>query len=315
MKNNTFILIILLTLVLTFTSLYKMSIVGADSGFDTDYDSNDSWDSGSDWDSDSSGGNSNFELVDLLLFIYPTVGIAGVAFIPIKKKKIKLKNIFFIIGFVLIMLLMNYMMFHFKESKAEAIFMILFMNGIFLPIFIPNKKKKTSNTEKIELSNSNEIVKEAFVIYDKIQKAWMNFDCDMIKNLVSDELYNMYSSQLETLKIKNQQNIMEEITFVDGEVINYKKVNKKEITVVKLVVECYDYIINQTTKEVLRGNKERKLTLEYKLTFEKNINTIKKCPQCGATIKEETKCPYCKSKIVNNLDNMVLTKKEIISQK
>lgn len=52
---------------------------------------------------------------------------------------------------------------------------------------------------------------DAYHIYRQLQVAWMNFDYDKIKELVSDEMYNMYVNQLETLKVKNQKNMMEEI--------------------------------------------------------------------------------------------------------
>ena len=34
---------------------------------------------------------------------------------------------------------------------------------------------------------------EAFNLYKELQTAWMNFDYDTIRELVSDEMYNMYS--------------------------------------------------------------------------------------------------------------------------
>lgn len=44
-----------------------------------------------------------------------------------------------------------------------------------------------------------------FNIYKNIQEAWIDFDLDTIRDLVSDEIYNMYSMQLSTLQIKGQK--------------------------------------------------------------------------------------------------------------
>ena len=143
----------------------------------------------------------------------------------------------------------------------------------------------------------------------------MNFYYNKIKELVSDEMYNMYTNQLETLKVKNQQNIMSDIEFIEGYITDYKKVNNKEIFKIYLSVSCYDYIINTKNNMTVRGNKNIKLTLSYVLTFERNIEIVNYCPQCGADVKNLTECSYCKSKIVNNNNNLKMTKKEIKSQK
>lgn len=46
--------------------------------------------------------------------------------------------------------------------------------------------------------NVSEFKTKVFRTYKDIQTAWMNFDTDTIRKLTTDEIYNMYSSQLET---------------------------------------------------------------------------------------------------------------------
>ena len=53
--------------------------------------------------------------------------------------------------------------------------------------------------------NVSEFKTKVFRTYKDIQTAWMNFDTDTIRKLTTDEIYNMYSSQLETLKLKKQK--------------------------------------------------------------------------------------------------------------
>ena len=172
---------------------------------------------------------------------------------------------------------------------------------------IVNLSGKEFNIEKFK--------KQVFNIYKELQIAWMNFDYGKIKELVSDEMYNMYTNQLETLKIKNQQNIMSDIELINCEITEYCKLNNKEIFKVYMSVNCYDYIINIKNNKVLRGKKHKKLTLGYILTFERNIEIVNHCPQCGSDVKNLTECKYCKSKIVNNNDKLKMTKKQIVSQK
>ena len=57
------------------------------------------------------------------------------------------------------------------------------------------------------------IINKAFEVYENLQYAWSNFDYEEMRKLVSDELYNQYKLQLDTLKIKNQRNVMEDIKY------------------------------------------------------------------------------------------------------
>ena len=46
-----------------------------------------------------------------------------------------------------------------------------------------------------------------FEKYKDIQIAWMNFDYNTLRSKLTDELYNQYAMQLDTMKVKNEQNI------------------------------------------------------------------------------------------------------------
>ena len=56
--------------------------------------------------------------------------------------------------------------------------------------------------------NKEKFLLEAFEIYKGIQLAWSEFDYDSLRKLTTDEMYNMYKMQLETLSIKNEKNII-----------------------------------------------------------------------------------------------------------
>lgn len=335
MKRNLVIVILCLLLVGVFATTYKMSMVGADSGFDFDYDSGSDWGGsdwgGSDWGGSDSGGGSLGPGDGLFLFHF-IWGLPG-AFLcnAIISKKAKKKTFWSLFIYSLVLVLMHILLFYdLKKYGFEYTIVPIVITVILLIMelaIIISKGRKPSAEEiykfkqvmimndKIVTSDSNKIIKEAFNIYKELQEAWMNFNYDKIKELVSDEMYNMYTNQLETLKLKNQQNIMVCIEFINGYITDYIHTNNGETYTVQLTVSCYDYIINTKNEKVVRGNKYRKLTLTYELTFEKEINTIKNCPQCGAPIENQTECPYCKSKIVNNNSEMKLTKKRMISQR
>jgi DNA-directed RNA polymerase subunit RPC12/RpoP len=167
--------------------------------------------------------------------------------------------------------------------------------------------------------NINEFKKKAFNIYKDIQTAWMNFDTKTIRKLTTDEIYNMYSSQLETLKLKGQKNIMTDITLDEVKIIDIKEQNNIITTSVYLRVKCYDYVIKEATNEVVRGKDKEKIVIEYVLSFVKsaiNNNKEEKCPNCGAKVEinSSSTCPYCDSVLVKDASDYVMSKKTCVGQ-
>ena len=319
MKKSIVFIILGLVVFGIFLNVVNISPVGADSGFDTSYDSGGSdWDSGSSWDSDSGGGSGDGDpRVAGLMFI--SLG-AVVVYYVLAAKVFKFKDIlkfplWYRIGYKSLIFLIIYLLLDLDVLISAIIFYIIIRIGMKTSNKKMNKYTKPIDRKIIEGIDSEKIVNDAFENYKDLQIAWMNFDYDKIKELVSDEMYNMYTNQLETLKIKNQQNIMSDIEFIEGYITDYKKVNNKETFKIYLSVSCYDYIINAKNNMTVRGNKNRKLTLSYILTFERSIEIVNHCPQCGADVENLTECNYCKSKIVNNHDKLKMTKKQIVSQK
>ena len=145
-----------------------------------------------------------------------------------------------------------------------------------------------------------------------VQNAWMDFEYDQLRELCTDELYNSYITQLDTLKLKFGKNIMSDFEQHFIRIIGVTEEAGNIIVKVYLKVSFFDYVINTKTTEVTRGTDQRKLTNNYILTFVKaKGKTAKKCPNCGAPIKGNTssKCPYCDSTIVTDAKDFVMSKK------
>ncbi len=147
----------------------------------------------------------------------------------------------------------------------------------------------------------------------------MNFDTDTIRKLTTDEIYNMYSSQLETLKLKKQKNIMKDISLLDIKIIDIQKENDVITLSVYMKVRCYDYVIKEETSEVVRGNDKNMIIIEYVISFVKsasNDKKIEKCPNCGAPVDivSSAICPYCDSVLVKTSSDYVMSKKTTVGQ-
>lgn len=203
-------------------------------------------------------------------------------------------QLIYFLGFAIAMLI------HFSTLKTESS-----TNQIWLKKTKSYFYRELSDTEVTRVDSSinpEEFEIQAFEMYKNIQTAWMNFDTNTIKDLTTNELYSMYLTQLETLELKGQKNIINEIDLEESKIIGIKNEKKVYSIAVYLRVNCYDYLIDSKTKRILRGKKYKKMVCEYLITYVKNSNKeIKNCPNCGTQIKADIsshKCPYCDSLIV-----------------
>ena len=212
------------------------------------------------------------------------------------------------------------------EYPPLAIILIIF--GLIFYFDIKKSKNKLIegclNNNKLQLLDVNKyddkkkLEIEAFNIYSKIQYAWMNFDEDTIRKYTTDEMYNMYLMQMDTLKIKNQKNIMCDINYLGSYVENRYEENGVETINIILEISCRDFIIETTTNKIVRGNTDIK-RYTYELTFVKTVDNkdIDTCPRCSAPVEGNNSgvCEYCKSTLVSNNYTLTLSKKEMKYQK
>ena len=112
--------------------------------------------------------------------------------------------------------------------------------------------------------------------------------------------------------------MMEDINYGTAYITGIKKKGETEEIEVTLIVTCRDYIIDTTSKEVLRGDSNRVNRYYYKLTFERtsDIEDSKFCPNCGAPLPKgnSAKCEYCRGVIIKKTDDYILTDKKMIKQ-
>ena len=262
---------------LTFTT-FKLR---ADSGWDSDWDSGSSWDSGSDWgsswDSDwgySGGGSSSGGGSFITLIIV----VAVIIYVIIESNK---KN----------------------NNTAPT-------NTNIYPSLSEEEIRKI-----LPEFDKQEFLDKAYSIFIEVQNAWSNFDYETLRKYLSDELFNTYKSQLRVLNAKKQKNLMHNFVKYNIDITKIDNIDNKTTLTVELIVQFYDYVVDNKDN-VVRGNRNRKLTNHYELTFicsKAKKNKSNKCPNCGAPIsnKSSNLCPYCKSTIVSEHYDWILSKKEI----
>lgn len=302
MKNKVFrILLIVVTITLSVFCLNKAISVKADSGWDSDYDSGGSWDSGSDWDSGSSW-DSDWSSSDSSSGSTCDTADCG-------KTTLSIVIFVLVIGCILIFFKLKKTFREVNESLSSNN-----DNNIYYDEITREEILETIPNFDIE-----EFEKVAYQIFYDTQIAWMNFNYKKMKKVLTDELYNTYEMELEVLKGKNQKNIMKDFELIESKLFKIEEENGKYIAKVILEVEFIDFVEDSTNHKVLRGSNTRKLHNTYILTFErsKKLKEDNICPKCGASVEGNTTgiCEYCKSKIINDNYDWVMSKKEKISQK
>ena len=173
--------------------------------------------------------------------------------------------------------------------------------------------RQTQIENKIQI-NDPDFNKEEFIawsknLFIKLQQAWTARDWSTIRTLETENLFEQHKNQLQGYINNNQINVMDRICVNYAHLYNYKVEGDKEILTVRLNSRMADYIIDATTKEVLKGDKHTERVNTYLLTFiRKNgvktkpgtieVNTTN-CPNCGAPtqITSSGKCDYCGSVI------------------
>lgn len=162
------------------------------------------------------------------------------------------------------------------------------------------------------------VIGEAFDSYIKIQNAWTARDLTPVRHLLTDEMYNMYQMQLETLIENKQINVMTNMTLYSGRVLYEFSSNQSDELKVLMIVTLNDYIINEKSKKVLKGKKNRTIGCVYELTFVKSTENItaQNCPSCGALVENNmsSDCPYCKNSLLLKSDHYTLANKQILDQ-
>ena len=280
--------------ILFVTNIESKDVVYADSGFDTSYDSG-----GSDWGSSSydydyddyhyssssgrSSSSSGFDIFDIMVVIV-----------------------------VIVIIIISYL----AKSKR--------LTTGNIPQMKPTNVNDDAINEKIKgyipNFNKSEFLSEGYNIYLDIQNAWMNFKLDDVRDKITDEMFNMYQSQLDTLEVKGEQNIMKDFTKVNAYLKDVVKQNENITITACYVIEFYDYIVEQSTGKVLRGSASSKMRVTYDMKFRKTLDdklTTNRCPNCGAEIKNMNGsgiCEYCGSKLVSENSKWVLTDKKTINQ-
>ena len=147
-----------------------------------------------------------------------------------------------------------------------------------------------------------EWAKEVFV---NLQEAWMDRDWEAVRAFESEELYATHARQLQEYKRLGRINMVERININNAYFFSLVKDPEWETLSVVMNVRMVDYIIDEETRQVLKGSQDTDCFMSYLYVFKRKAgvqttsgkqeaDTIA-CPNCGAPthVVSSGKCEFC----------------------
>ena len=162
---------------------------------------------------------------------------------------------------------------NFINDNYIIILLMILIIILFTLIANINTKKKNRNyhfdkkkndpllINQNNIENKDEIEKKVFNLLYNLKIYKMNLDIDKIKNIVNDNIYNLYKEQIKTLSKKNQKNIIQDIKYINSYITNISQNNN--LINLRMIIECYDYII--CNNKVIKGSNNKKVLQTYEI--------------------------------------------------
>lgn len=289
-----FIAAMLVALCLCFAATGFKAI--ADVGNFNSYDSDYSWDSDSSWDSDdydySSGSywdSSDSSSLDDITFGELVLGLVVVGVI-----------------FVVYSLL---------PKKGGG-------NSVPYTRNTPSVPDMTQSIESQIRANDPDFSSHKFLtwaeeVFVTLQEAWTQREWKKIRPFECEALFNKHKKQLDEYIRNNTINVVERICVNQSMLTQYTQDNNYEYLTVYLKARMNDYIIDATTRQVVKGDPNREFHTNYNLKFMRSLGvkttvnsgkSTTNCPNCGAPtqITSAGECEYCNSVITTGQHDWVL---------
>ena len=144
-----------------------------------------------------------------------------------------------------------------------------------------------------------------------------------LREHLTDPMYARCEQQLDNYKRNSQTNMIDDIVVENVIVIGWRQEGDLDVMVVELQTQITDYVVNDSTGEVVRGSKDARKRMCYEWSLVRktgaksgeNLAEIV-CPNCGATtvMNAASKCEYCGSLIENEIRVWAISEIKGLSQ-
>lgn len=110
------------------------------------------------------------------------------------------------------------------------------------------------------LWNYDEMIDLARDVFVKMQNAWMERNMDLVKDIVTERLYQEYQKELNWQKVKHEQNIIEDIEIKRTEIIGIEDHEGKnnDMFTVYIKGKMVDYTVSDKTGRIYENKAKSK---------------------------------------------------------
>lgn len=185
---------------------------------------------------------------------------------------------------------------------------------------IENRKYKRmyKDVPKSTLANFNtddiDSLKEYFYgMFLEFENAYNNLDYNKMKILSTKQLYQNYYTGINIDIKAGKKKIISDIEKKNVILFELDSTIAKQTATLMIEISYINYTIDKNGY-VVRGNKEKKITEKFEVSFRKEFERqeVIECPNCGAEVIGN-RCDYCRS-IIKNVDFKISSIKKIVDE-
>lgn len=163
-------------------------------------------------------------------------------------------------------------------------------------------------------------------VFITLQNAWTAKDWRSIRAFETNQLFHQHEKQLEQFIQNGQTDVVEDISVLSTELEEYTEDAQHQYLKVILTARYRDYIVDDATQRVVKGDKNRRYLMTYRMTFLRKLDATTEfkesasatsCPNCGAnlSINQNGICEYCGSEVTTGAMQWVLNTLQPVSQR
>lgn len=184
-----------------------------------------------------------------------------------------------------------------------------------------SKTKLTSIAEYTKLDpnfKAQELTEKAANLYVQMQNDWTAKDIEPLRPYFSDALFTQMERSLKEIVKRGETNMVERIAVLEVTPLGFRQSAGEDIITLCLRTRIVDYTVNDSTKEVVSGSRNREKFMTYEwdilrpsgMITGEDTGTTKRisCPSCGAPldVNASARCPYCGSVIQQQAKDWVI---------
>jgi len=105
----------------------------------------------------------------------------------------------------------------------------------------------------------------------KIQGAWANNDLSGVRNLLTEEMFRIFTDDIEKLKLEKKINKLENIAVRSVDIVEAWQESGRDYITARFYANLLDYTVHETTGQVVSGSKTEPVKFEEYWTFTRPV--------------------------------------------